>query len=255
MTGWCLFLLFFGSPVLAFVVFPLMRIFVPAQQFRATVLTILQRACALYTSWARRLALIDYGELEVHPQLDLSKPYVLIANHPSLVDTMFLLGMFPRMTCVAKSSWYHSFALGGLLRAAQYVQGPSKDDEDGSAFQRVVTQLAHHPLLIFPEGTRSLPERLNRFRSGAFEAAVQAGVPIAALFIRADRAMLLKGQPWYVVPDDRGRFEFEWIEIVDTVKETDAKQIKKRLEARYRELYQEVLSARETRAASGASAS
>ena len=40
-----------------------------------------------------------------------------------------------------------------------------------------------HPLLVFQEGTRSLPGRLRRFRRGAVEAAVRAKVSIVALLL------------------------------------------------------------------------
>ena len=62
------------------------------------------------------------------------------------------------------------------------------------------------PVLIFPEGTRSPAESMHPFKSGAFMIACQAKVPVVPLVIRCEPRTLMKGVPWYTVPDHTARF-------------------------------------------------
>ena len=62
------------------------------------------------------------------------------------------------------------------------------------------------PVLIFPEGTRSTASGLNSFKSGAFAIACQADVPVIPVVIEASPRSLMKGIPWYTVPDRTVRF-------------------------------------------------
>src|SRR5690606_3061160 len=112
------------------------------------------------------------------------------------------------------------------------------------------TMVAHlrsgHPLLVFPEGTRSLADRLHRFRRGAVEAAVRAQVPIVALFVAVDRPFLMKGVPFWHVPQDTAHYVVEPLEIVDTrgVPVERAKALNAELQAKFQARFQRMIAER-----------
>jgi 1-acyl-sn-glycerol-3-phosphate acyltransferase len=122
-----------------------------------------------------------------------------VSNHPTLIDTLFMLAWMPRLTCVVKGSWYERFVLRWLMRGTNYIPGPGyagDEEEETPVFDRMVEHLQKgFPLLVFPEGTRAPPDTLLRFRRGGFEAAIRARVPILPVFIGVDNAGLTKGVP------------------------------------------------------------
>ncbi|MEM9191870.1 MAG: lysophospholipid acyltransferase family protein [Myxococcota bacterium] len=172
--------------------------------------------------WMKLTGLIGYTRVPFPKELE-GKAYVLVANHPTLIDVLFLLHWFPGLTSVAKAAAYRSIILGPLLRSTHYLPGAGMkgDDEPTDshmprALERMVAHLeAGYPLVVFPEGTRSKATHLNRFRRGAFEAAVRAEVPLVRVFIRCDPLTLMKGRPFWDVPKSRAMYRFERLPIID----------------------------------------
>jgi 1-acyl-sn-glycerol-3-phosphate acyltransferase len=248
LTGWSFFLFFLGSPLIGMVLLPVLRLFAKGREdHRRRCTRLIQRAMRFFAGWLRFAGLIEPPP-EI-PRLNGVSPgqsYVLITNHPSLIDIFFLLGMFDGLTCVTKRSWYRSIVLGPLLRQTHYLPGPGSWDE-GDTFQVMVEHLEQgHPLLVFPEGTRSLPDRMHRFRRGAVEAAIRARVPIVAFFVSIDRPFLMKGVPFWKVPSDTARYSMECLDVIDTsvLSVTDAKQVNADLQARFHARFARMLEGR-----------
>lgn len=129
---------------------------------------------------------------------------VVVANHPSLLDVVFIMAALPRITYVAKQAWMGAPIIGRMLRTCGHIAAPvGKDPADGAiALERMIAALQDgRALLVFPEGTRSPRLGMHDFRRGAFEAAARVGVPILPCAIRVDPPMLRKHQPWYDVAD------------------------------------------------------
>ena len=243
LTAWAFLLFFLGSPLIGLVVLPAARLFAPSADAHL-------RRCTRWIAGAHR---VFWGWLSlsglVHrrpdpvalPGLGAEQPYVMVTNHPSLIDVILLLGSYDGLTCVVKGSWYRSIVLGPLLRQTTYLAGPGSGlDESEDMLGTMVEHLrAGHRLLVFPEGTRSLPGRLHRFRRGAAEAAVRAGVPIVALFIEVDPPVLRKGVPFWKVPSRAARFRVELLDILSTegVAEGDARRLNAALQARFQERF------------------
>src|SRR4029079_7607461 len=114
-----------GAAALAAIVFPLARL----RHRRAPVV---ERAAACQR-WMQRafVLLFDYmrvcGLLRFDPRgVDASTPgarYVMVANHPTLVDVAALSALFGRFICVAKPLLFRVPILGGILRGCFYLEG------------------------------------------------------------------------------------------------------------------------------------
>jgi 1-acyl-sn-glycerol-3-phosphate acyltransferase len=252
------FLLFFGgSPILSLVLFPWIRLTSRSVQERKARATLaMHKALGLFQRLMSFADLVHAPrEVTLPPTVDPGKPYVLITNHPTLVDAVFLLGWFEGLTCVAKGAWLGSVALGSLLRQSNYLPSPRARDgvEPGDEFvERMAKHLrAGHPLLVFPEGSRSLEDRLRRFRRGAVEAAIRAKVPVVALYLDVDRPFLMKGVPFWHVPEQAANIRVERVEVIETrhLESEDAKRVNRELEARYRDRFAQTLSTRAPRLA------
>ncbi|HET6582746.1 MAG TPA: lysophospholipid acyltransferase family protein, partial [Nannocystaceae bacterium] len=163
---------------------------------------LVQRWSRRYFDWLTRFRICrPHWPRRPPAVLAQGRPAVVIANHPSLLDVVFLMGALPRITYVAKESWVNG-PLGSMLRSCGHIGLPaSRSPADGAiALQRMIDALtAGRTLLVFPEGTRSPMHGLYPFQRGAFEAAIRVGVPIVRLVVRVEPSMLRKHQPWYDV--------------------------------------------------------
>jgi len=210
-------LFFFGSPILALTLFPILRITSRTWDvYRQRCTILLHHGIKLILWAARAFGVVDYRLSPLPASVDANKPYVLMSNHPTFVDMIVILGAFRELTCVTKGSWSRHWALGRLLRSTNYLPGPGSGlPESEHMLDSMVAHLsAGFPLLIFPEGQRSMKDQLRRFRRGAVEAAVRANVPIVPLFLALDRPYLTKDVPLWKPPKVAPTYSFEWFDVV-----------------------------------------
>ncbi|MHB8418410.1 MAG: lysophospholipid acyltransferase family protein [Myxococcales bacterium] len=146
--------------------------------------------------------LVDFVPGDIEARLPAG-PFVLVANHPTLIDVVLLLASYPSICCVASSRYFSSPLVGTLLRSCGHIDAGEGNAFDGLAvIDGALERLrAGDPVLIFPEGTRSPWPGIGPFRAGAFVIASLARVPVVPVTIRPEPPGLLKGMSWYTVPD------------------------------------------------------
>lgn len=129
--------------------------------------------------------------------IDSSRPHVLVVNHCSYVDSLFLAALLSDAhVFVAKAELQRTPVLRGCLRKLGTVF-ISRFDAVQSAPEvgRLKTELLEgRSLVIFPEGTFTRIVGLRSFYLGAFQAAVSAAVPVIPVSLRGTRSMLRDGQ-------------------------------------------------------------
>ncbi len=215
----CFGIFFGGSCLLGVLVGVFFRFSRVGPEGRAGFMRSLNARLVLFAELTRDLGLIDYWPPQLPPGYE-NRAFLLIANHPTLIDVVLTLSSIPQLSCVVKASWYRSFLLGPMLRQTEYVPGPGLETDEGDeapVVRRIEEKLRSGvPVLVFPEGTRSAATKLRRFRRGAIEAARRAGVPILRLYIANDRRFLMKGVPFWHVPTQTCGYTFEWFEPIET---------------------------------------
>jgi 1-acyl-sn-glycerol-3-phosphate acyltransferase len=203
LTGSAFLLFFAGGALLSYLVLPIARaICGGGEEDKARrCRRIVGASWVFFHAYMRGLRLVSYAPRETRLDLPLP-PFVLVANHPTLVDVTAVGATYPDLVVVAKHAYFASPLVGRLLRYCGHIDGG-----DGSAFSGVaVIELAVERLrrgisvLIFPEGTRSPEHGLGPFHLGAFLIAAQARVPIVPVVITCDPPTLMRGQAWYEVP-------------------------------------------------------
>ena len=121
---------------------------------------------------------------------------ILVANHASYLDGVLLFAfMPPRFSYVIKGEMKNFPVVGLLLRriGARFVE---RFDASGSARDaRHLLRAASsgESLAFFPEGTFHPHPGLNRFRVGAFAAAIKGGIPVVPVVISGSRHVLPGG--------------------------------------------------------------
>lgn len=129
----------------------------------------------------------------------MSRAYVVIANHESTADP-FLLSFLPwDMRWIAKEELFRLPVIGSMMRFGGDIPLRRGDRESVTEMfaEAKRTLAAGMPIMIFPEGTRSQDGELGAFKDGAFQLAIEAGVPILPLAVAGTRACRPKGSMWF----------------------------------------------------------
>jgi 1-acyl-sn-glycerol-3-phosphate acyltransferase len=125
-------------------------------------------------------------------------PVVVVANHPSLIDTPILLSVMPQADLIVNASWGDNPFLHRCVEGAGYLRA-----ERGAVMVRHAIERLQEcrVLAVFPEGSRTPPEGLRTFERGAAQIALLAGCDIVPVVISVHPRTLMKGQPLTDVPD------------------------------------------------------
>lgn len=173
----------------------------------ATKIKVARRAiallCGMYIRTLRGLGLLTY-QCDDFSQLDC-RGKLIIANHPTLLDAVFLMALIPNATFVAKAAMTRHFFTGAIARLAGYIA----NDQDGIALlEGAKESLAKgEALVIFPEGTRTT-DAVPKFKRGAANIAVATDCNIIPVRISCEPPTLRKNQKWYDVPPRKPHFVF-----------------------------------------------
>ncbi len=131
---------------------------------------------------------------------------LIVANHPTLIDTVFLMAFVKRADCIVKSGLWNNPFTHGPVRAAAYI---SNENGPGLVDECIATLLNGNNLIIFPEGTRSPRQGPISLKRGAANIAVRGLRDLTPVVIRCTPSTLGKGDKWWHVPVRRAHFSIE----------------------------------------------
>ena len=155
------------------------------------------------------------GKAEGLEKLPPSGPYILVANHPSLLDVVLILASIPRACCIVKPEILDSIYMRGVSRLAGYIPNTEGEPLIAACVEKLNQGI---PLVIFPEGTRSLPNGLGKFKRSAAWISLKSGYPIVRAVVQCGSPILMKQWKWYNVPPHSTELHFK---IYDTINPTD----------------------------------
>lgn len=200
-----------GGVLLRVLVFPLLSL-LPGDVLRrrTRARAVVSRTFRLFVEFMFRTGVLTY---EVEGAERLGRPgQMVIANHPSLIDVVVLIAFIRDANCVVKQSLWENPCMRGPIRAAQYISNSgSMDmlDEAAGALQNGET------LIIFPEGTRTVPGTNPEFHRGAAAIAVRGASVVTPVVISVTPTTLTKAEPWYSIPSRRFHFRLRVGEDID----------------------------------------
>jgi 1-acyl-sn-glycerol-3-phosphate acyltransferase len=152
-----------------------------------------------FVIYMHRVGVLHY-RVDGLENVDPRENYLILANHPSLIDVVFLLAYFPTADCVIKSALLKSFFVQALLRAADYIPNTDPTEFIISTVERLQNG---HSVILFPEGTRTTPGESLDFKAGAAAIATRSGCQCLPVFIHCQPTTLTKSNRWYHVPERR----------------------------------------------------
>jgi 1-acyl-sn-glycerol-3-phosphate acyltransferase len=132
-------------------------------------------------------------EVEGADGIDWSRPVVLACNHQSMIDIVALFRAVPvplrfalkrELAAVPLVGWY-ARAMGMV-----FIDRGNARHARGSLRAAVARLRAASAIAAFPEGTRSRDGVVAPFKGGAFQLALEAGVPVVPVAIAGGGAVL-----------------------------------------------------------------
>ncbi len=179
MAGYLLFLLFC---LLAFPFVMFIKLFLSRQAYR--------RLIHRLAAWWARMTLrftgsrVSVGGRELIPS---GQPLCFVGNHQGMFDIPAFLGHVGRPAgFIAKQELFKVPVISLWMKQIPCVFIDRKSSRKArESFQHSVALIqSGHPLVIFPEGTRSRSDHLGQFRPGALKLPLLAGATIVPFAIK-----------------------------------------------------------------------
>ncbi|ERL49677.1 lysophospholipid acyltransferase family protein [Halomonas huangheensis] len=188
-----------GGLTIGLLISPLLQLCVRDRDRRQHIARhLIQRLFRFFIAIMKGLGVLDY---QLTGAEHLQRPgRLILANHPSLIDVVFLLAHTPNAACIVKGKLASNPFTRGPIRAAGYIA--NRDPE--AVLEAAHASLARgDSLILFPEGTRTVPNRPIKFRRGAANIALRTEAPITPVLIDCTPTTLTKGDPWYHIPKSK----------------------------------------------------
>ena len=210
-TGFCFGLFGLSGLLLGFVWFPLQNLFIRQRQRRTRLArATIQAAFRIFIGLMQQLRVLRY---EVTGLTSLNREGLLIlANHPTLIDTVFLMALTKNAVGLLKADLQNNFFTRGVVRATGYIfndQGMDLIDACNSALN------SGGNLILFPEGTRTAPDGSMHLKRGAANIALRTQHNITPVIIRCQPRTLGKGEHWWWIPPTTAQFTIEVKEDIE----------------------------------------
>ncbi len=202
-----------GGFVLATTVIPMVTLLIKDENERnRRAQHVIRESFRVYVTMLRVLGVLKL-EVVGAAKLPACRGKLIIANHPTLIDIVLLMALLPDTKCVVKSELFSNRLMGPVVRAAGYIRN---DYEPEALIDKCRETLkAGYNLIIFPEGTRSIPGKPIHFQRGFAHIATIAGVSVQPITISCEPITLVKGDPFYRIPDSRPTFRIEVAEEIN----------------------------------------
>lgn len=109
------------------------------------------------------------------------KPAVIIANHQSHLDLLYILMLTPKIVVLTNNWVWHNPFYGIIIRYADFIPVTNGIEENLNRIKMLTEQ--GYSVLVFPEGSRSADCSIKRFHKGAFYVAQRLGLDILPVLL------------------------------------------------------------------------
>lgn len=210
-TGFSFFAFGVGAFVVGAVLLPIVKLIPASREVkRRRARGVMSTALRLFIGIMHRGGGLTY---EFHGHDRLGRPgQMIVANHPSLIDVVFLLAFVPAAGCVVKQGLWRNPLTRWAVTMVEFIP----NDQAASMIEGAARALREKQTLIFfPEGTRTRPQQPMVFHRGAANVALRAAAVVTPVYIRCQPTTLTKAEPWYRIPPRRPHFSLHVGEDLD----------------------------------------
>ena len=201
-----------GAIILALLVFPFIRLFT----LHKKDFGIIARA---YVSHTFRVFLGNLDACKTcHLKVEDKQAFrnihskIIIANHPSLLDFVYIMSLVPNSTCIVRGGLTHT-PLRGVIKQA-YITNTTDFDDVLVECKKLTDKGCN--VIVFPEGTRTPRIGQNNYKKGAARIALYCGCDVQPLFIGgSDKYGLGKFDPlWSYNHVERYLYDIKMLPVI-----------------------------------------
>lgn len=131
------------------------------------------------------------------PALSVYKGHLIVVNHSSLIDALFIIAATENLCCIVKAELLGNPFTRYIVKLAGFIPNCS----DTLLADATHALASGRNLLIFPEGTRNTHDDQLEFKRGAANIALSTGCSIVPVVLMYRPRALEKGKKWYRVPE------------------------------------------------------
>lgn len=194
---------FYGLILLSILWFSLLRLLVWNKNKRTAIAQqSISLSFRIFLRIIKILGVINY-QFNGIEKLKNDKNCLIVANHPSLLDVVLLVSVMPRCDCLVKGALLKNIFISRIIKTAGYIL----NEEANKILPHCQDILSNGGrILIFPEGTRSVPHQPIKLQRGAANIALRCQADIRIVHIECSPTWLIKGQKWYNIPIKKAFF-------------------------------------------------
>lgn len=168
-----------GAVILAIFVFPFIHLFAgKGLDFGVYARQYVSHTFRVFLKWLHisKVSIRTVDDLEKYSNLH-SK--IIIANHPSLLDFVYIMSLVPNSTCIVRGSLTKT-PLRGVIKQA-YITNTTTFEDMCKECKKLTDKGCN--VIIFPEGTRCPRHGKNNYKKGAARIALYCGCDVQPIFI------------------------------------------------------------------------
>lgn len=210
-TGFSFVVFAAGGLILRALVFPVLNLVIWERQSRVLAARyVIRQLLRGFVGLMRWLGVLNY-DIRGLERLE-RQGLLILANHPTLIDTVFLMAFVKRADCIVKGGLWNNPFTRGPVNAAGYIS----NDHGSGLIEDCITSLRRGSnLIIFPEGTRTASDGQINLKRGAANIAVRSLSNVTPVVIRCLPPTLGKGGKWWQVPPVAAHFSIEVKDDID----------------------------------------
>ncbi len=97
------------------------------------------------------------------------KKYILVTNHTSIYDIPTILAFYPQVSFIGKEYLTRIPIFGKLIQMLHFIPIDQNNKKKAiDSINKSIKKTEHITVAIFPEGTRTLDGKLNKFKKGFY---------------------------------------------------------------------------------------
>jgi len=168
-----------GSVVLGLVVFPIERLLIhPKARFQKAARATVSFMFRFFINVMRAVGIVRFQTADKEKFRSLSSK-IVVANHPSMLDVVFLISLIPNADCIVRGNLANSM-YASVIRQLYIVNTLGYEEMIDFCKKSLATGTN---LIVFPEGTRTPRHGRNAFKKGAARTALDTRCDILPVYI------------------------------------------------------------------------
>ncbi|MCR5495139.1 MAG: 1-acyl-sn-glycerol-3-phosphate acyltransferase [Treponema sp.] len=238
-----------GSVVLALLIFPWIRVFHHDKEtFRIKAREFVSASFRMFTNVMRATGALSLKvSKEDRERFRNLHGKVIIANHPSMLDFVFIMSLVPNANCIVRGGLTKT-VLAGVIKQC-YIVNTLDFDELCALCKQTIDE--GNNVIIFPEGTRTPRHGVNPYKKGAARIAYYSKCGVQPVLVGGnDKYGLGKHDPfWSYNHTERYVYDFSLLpEIkIDDYKDLTETIAAKRLTSKMEEVIYAAVSENDTK--------